>query len=166
MVAAAVILPKNINLEGLNDSKQLSEKQRFNLKVEIEKKAISFCISEVCNHQIDKINILNASFLAMHLALEGLKSTPELILVDGNRFKPYQFIPYQCIVKGDSIYQSIAAASVLAKCYRDNLMKNLALKHPSYAWERNMGYPTKLHYEGIKNFGITDFHRKTYKGVF
>lgn len=165
VVAAAVILPKNINIEGLNDSKKLNENQRELLKIEILKNAVCYAIAEIDNHQIDKINILNASFLAMHNALDALTLTPEMILVDGNRFKPYKFIPYQCIIKGDGKFQSIAAASILAKCYRDDLMKTLSKTFGHYGWEHNMGYPTRLHYEGIKKYGITEFHRKTYKGV-
>lgn len=162
VVAAAVILPKNFTHPLLNDSKKLSENTRKELKIEIENKALAYAVAEVSNLEIDKINILNASFLAMHKALDKLLVIPELILVDGNRFLPYPFIPHQCIIKGDSKYFSIAAASVLAKCYRDDLMSDLAKIHPHYGWEKNVGYPTLLHRKGIENQGVTPLHRMSF----
>ncbi|HOZ29566.1 MAG TPA: ribonuclease HII [Bacteroidales bacterium] len=161
--AAAVILPNDYKNKLLNDSKQLSEKQRDKLRPEIEKEAVSWAVAFVDNIEIDKINILNASILAMHKAIEQLKVIPELLLIDGNRFKPYQNIPHKCIVKGDSLYMSIAAASVLAKTYRDEFMYKLHLNHPEYAWNKNKAYPTKLHRDAIAKFGITKYHRLTYK---
>ena len=162
VVAAAVILPKDYYHPKLNDSKKLSEKERESIKIDIENEAISFAIAEVSNEKIDEINILNASFLAMHHAIAKLSLIPELILVDGNRFKPYNFIPHECIVKGDGKYFSIAAASVLAKCYRDNLMKQLALEFPHYGWEHNVGYPTLKHRKGIEIQGVTPLHRLSF----
>ena len=140
--AAAVILPKNVNIVGLNDSKKLSEKQRYNLREEIIKTAICYYVSQVDNNEIDKINILWASVSAMQKSLDKLQITPEHIIVDGNKFKPYKNIPYTCIVKGDGKYQSIAAASVLAKTFRDDYMKELHNKFPDYNWLNNKGYPT------------------------
>ena len=163
VVAAAVILPKAYKNTILNDSKQLTEKKRLLLDEELKNEAIAWAIAEVDNHEIDKINILKASFLAMHRAMDQLTTHPEFILVDGNRFVPYKELPFECVVKGDGKYLSIAAASVLAKNYRDQLMKNLAEKHPHYGWERNAGYPTKQHREGIKKHGITELHRKSFK---
>lgn len=161
--AAAVILPKNYKNKLLNDSKQLSEKKRNILKEEIEKDAIAFGVGIVDNLEIDKINILNASFLAMHRAVEQLKITPELLLIDGNRFKPYKDIPHECIIKGDGKFLSIAAASVLAKTYRDEFMLESDKKHPEYQWKKNKGYPTKAHREAIKKIGTTDIHRMSFK---
>ncbi len=161
--AAAVILPKNYKNKLLNDSKQLSEKKRLILREEIEKDAIAFGVGVVDNNEIDEINILNASFLAMHRAIENLKQTPELLLIDGNRFKPYKEIPYECIIKGDGKFLSIAAASILAKTYRDEFMENAHQKHPEYDWKSNKGYPTKKHREAIKQIGITDLHRKSFQ---
>lgn len=161
--AAAVILPKNYKNKLLNDSKQLSEKKRDLLRLEIEKDAIAFGVGIVDNHEIDKINILNASFLAMHRAVEQLKVTPELLLIDGNRFKPYPNIPHECIIKGDGKFLSIAAASVLAKTYRDEFMFAAHQKHPEYAWNKNKGYPTKAHREAIKKVGSTDIHRMSFR---
>lgn len=161
--AAAVILPKNYKNKLLNDSKQLSEKKRDILRIEIEKDAIAFGIGIVDNVEIDKINILNASFLAMHRAVQQLKQTPELLLIDGNRFKPYPNIPHECIIKGDGKFLSIAAASVLAKTYRDDFMFDAHEKHPEYAWNKNKGYPTKTHREAIKKTGTTDLHRMTFR---
>ena len=161
--AAAVILPKNYKNKLLNDSKQLSEKKRDLLRLEIEKDAIAFGVGIVDNHEIDKINILNASFLAMHRAVEQLKVTPELLLIDGNRFKPYPNIPHECIIKGDGKFLSIAAASVLAKTYRDEFMFAAHQKHPEYAWNKNKGYPTKAHREAIKKVGTTDIHRMSFR---
>jgi ribonuclease HII len=160
--AAAVILPKNFKNVLLNDSKKLTDKQRYELRLLIEEKAVTFAVGEVCNKEIDEINILNASFLAMHKALDKLQSSPEIILVDGNRFKPYKNIKHDCIVKGDSKMMNIAAASVLAKTYRDDYMKNLALQYHQYGWEHNMGYPTSKHREGIRMHGPTAFHRLTF----
>jgi len=161
--AAAVILPKDYKNKILNDSKQVSEKKRELLRIEIEKEAIAFGIGIVDNHEIDKINILNASFLAMHRAAEQLKSTPELLLIDGNRFKPYKNIPHECIVKGDAKFLSIAAASILAKTYRDDFMFAAHQKHPEYAWNKNKGYPTKAHREAIRKNGTTHLHRMTFR---
>ena len=161
--AAAVILPKNYKNKLLNDSKQLSEKKRDLLRIEIERDAIAFGVGIVDNHEIDKINILNASFLAMHRAVEQLKKTPELLLIDGNRFKAYKDIPHECIIKGDGKFLSIAAASVLAKTYRDEFMFNAHEKYPDYAWNKNKGYPTKAHREAIKKVGTTNLHRITFR---
>jgi ribonuclease HII len=163
VVAAAVILPKNYSHPLLNDSKQLSKSDRNSLKVEIENVALAYAIAEVSHTVIDQINILNASILAMHFALEKLETQPELILVDGNRFKPYRFIPYECVIKGDGKYFSIAAASVLAKCYRDDLMVNLNKVHPEYGWIQNVGYPTKQHRLAIEEYGFTPWHRLSFK---
>lgn len=163
VVAAAVILPKNFQCDILNDSKQLSEKQRDLLRVIIEKEALAWSVAEVDNHEIDKINILNASILAMHKAINKLKIKPEFIIVDGNKFKPYQEIPHKTIVKGDSKYLSIAAASVLAKTHRDELMYRLHDQFPQYDWKQNKAYPTKKHKAAIREFGVTDYHRLTFK---
>jgi ribonuclease HII len=163
VVAAAVILPVNFKHELLNDSKQLTEKQRLLLKPIIEKEAISFGVSFVDQNKIDEINILNASILAMHNSLEKLKIVPEFIIVDGNRFKNYLNIPHQTIVKGDGKYLSIAAASVLAKTYRDAYMKKLHTDFPEYKWHKNKGYPTKEHRKAIREFGVTEHHRKSFK---
>lgn len=161
--AAAVILPKNYKNKLLNDSKKLSEKKRDLLRLEIEKDAIAFGVGVVDHLEIDKINILNASFLAMHRAVEQLKQSPELLLIDGNRFKPYPNIPHECIVKGDAKFLSIAAASILAKTYRDEFMFNAHEKHPEYAWNKNKGYPTKAHREAIKKHGVTEIHRVSFQ---
>lgn len=160
--AAAVILPDDFSNELLNDSKQLSEKQRAVLRPLIEREALDWAVASVNNHEIDRINILNASILAMHRALDQLRLRPEHIIVDGNRFKMYQDIPSLCIVKGDGKYMSIAAASVLAKTHRDEYMENLHERFPVYNWKRNKGYPTKEHRQGIADHGITDFHRKSF----
>ena len=160
--AAAVILPEDYQNELLNDSKQLTEKKRYQLREIIERDAISWAVGIVTPDEIDKINILNASILAMHRALDQLKVHPEAIIVDGNRFKPYQKLPHTTIVKGDSKYLSIAAASILAKTYRDDYMNKLAEEYPQYDWLSNKGYPTKKHREAIKQFGITPYHRKSY----
>ena len=162
VVAAAVILPSNFRNDILNDSKQLTEKKRYALRPIIEKEALAWAIGVVDNKEIDEINILNASFLAMHRALDQLGKLPDSILVDGNRFTPYNNIEHHCIVKGDGIYMSIAAASVLAKTYRDDMMTELAKQFPFYGWERNMGYPTKSHREGIREHGTTPFHRMSF----
>jgi ribonuclease HII len=161
--AASVILPKNYKNKWLDDSKKLSDKDRYELRPEIEQKAITWAIGIVDNLEIDEINILKASFLAMHRALDKLKQMPELLLIDGNRFTPYKKIPHQCIVKGDSKYLNIAAASILAKTYRDDYMKEQALVYPQYSWEQNMAYPTKKHREAIKQFGTTPLHRLTFQ---
>lgn len=163
VTAAAVILPPNFNLPLLNDSKKLTEKQRFALRPEIEHQAIAYAIAHVYQEEIDEINILNASIKAMHLALEQLSKKPEYIIVDGNRFKSFQEIPHQCIVKGDGKYQNIAAASVLAKTYRDDFMEKLGLEFPQYDWKKNKGYPTKKHREAIKKYGITTYHRTSFQ---
>ena len=160
--AAAVILPEDYQNELLNDSKQLTEKKRYLLREIIERDAIAWAVGIVTPEEIDKINILNASILAMHRALDQLKVRPEAIIVDGNRFKPYQKLPHTTIVKGDGKYLSIAAASILAKTYRDDYMNKLAEEYPQYDWLSNKGYPTKKHREAIKQFGITPYHRKSY----
>ena len=163
VVAAAVILPENFTHELLNDSKQLTEKQRQLLKPIIEKEALAFAVAFVYQDKIDEINILNASILAMHRSIELLKITPEFIIVDGNKFKNFKDVPHRTIVKGDSIYLSIAAASVLAKTYRDDYMEKIHLEFPNYKWFKNKGYPTKEHRQAIREFGITIHHRKTFK---
>ncbi len=160
--AAAVILPDDYQNELLNDSKQLTEKRRYELREIIERDAVAWAVGIVTPEEIDKINILNASILAMHRALDQLKVRPEAIIVDGNRFKPYQKLPHTTIVKGDGKYLSIAAASILAKTYRDDYMNRLAEEYPQYDWLSNKGYPTKKHREAIKQFGITPYHRKSY----
>lgn len=162
VVAAAVILPKNFKHDLLNDSKKLTQKQRYILRDVIEKEAIDWAISEVDNIKIDEINILNASFLAMHQALDKLTIKPELLLIDGNRFSPYNYIPHECIVKGDGKFYSIAAASVLAKTYRDDLMIELHKQYPYYGWDKNAAYPTKVHRKGIMEHGTTPLHRMSF----
>jgi ribonuclease HII len=162
VVAAAVILPKDFKHPLLNDSKQLRKEERDALRDEIKNSALAWAIAEVDHAEIDQINILNASFKAMHLAIDQLTLTPELLLIDGNRFKPYKNIPHACIVKGDGKYLSIAAASILAKTHRDEVMLHLAQQYPGYKWESNMGYPTPSHREGIKLLGITPYHRKSF----
>jgi len=160
--AAAVILPHDFDLPELNDSKKLTEKKRYELRKKIEDTATDFAIASVSNEEIDKINILNATFKAMHMAIEKLKITPEHLLIDGNRFKPYKNIPFTCIVKGDGKYANIAAASILAKTYRDDYMVDLAKKYPEYGWDTNKGYGTKKHLEAIEKYGITPHHRKSF----
>ena len=170
--AAAVILPENYQNDLLNDSKQLTEKKRYQLREIIERDAVAWAVGVVTPEEIDKINILNASILAMHRALDQLKVRPEAIIVDGNRFKPYtpplleggrgEAIPHTTIVKGDAKYLSIAAASILAKTYRDDYMNRLAEEYPQYDWLSNKGYPTKKHREAIRQYGITPYHRKTF----
>ena len=160
--AAAVILPPDYQNELLNDSKKLTAKKRYALREEIERDAIAWAVGIVTPEEIDKINILNASFLAMHRALDQLKVRPEAVIVDGNRFKPYQDLPSTTIVKGDGKYLSIAAASILAKTYRDDYMLSLAEDYPQYDWQSNMGYPTKKHRQAILEHGITPYHRKSY----
>lgn len=161
--AAAVILPKDFKNKILNDSKQLTDKVRYELRDIIEKEALAFAVSQISNIEIDKINILNASILGMHRAVDQLKIKPELLLIDGNRFKTYKEIPHKCIIKGDAKFLSIAAASILAKTYRDDFMTEAAIKFPGYGWEKNMGYPTKLHREGIRKQGTTPLHRLTFR---
>jgi len=161
--AAAVILPRNFKNELLNDSKQIKEKERDQLRKIIEKEAVAFAVGQVNNIEIDEINILNASFLAMHRALDQLKTRPEFILIDGNRFKAYKKIPHQCIVKGDGKYMNIAAASILAKTYRDEFMKETAQTYVHYGWEKNMGYPTMKHRDAIRKHGTTPLHRMTFQ---
>lgn len=161
--AAAVILPKNYQNEKLNDSKQINEKTRYQLREQIEKDAIAFAVGIVDNIEIDKINILNASFLAMHRAIDKLNIKPEYLLIDGNRFNPYKGVKHSCIIKGDSIYMSIAAASVLAKTYRDDYMLIIHEEFPNYKWSKNKGYPTKFHREAIAQYGITKYHRLSYR---
>ena len=163
VVAAAVILPEDFEHPLLNDSKQLTEKQRELLRPFIEKNAIAYGVSYINEQKIDEINILQASILAMHKAIEKLTVTPEHIIVDGNKFKPYRNIPYKTIVKGDAKFMSIAAASVLAKTYRDEFMQKIDLEFPAYFWKKNKGYPTKQHREAIREFGITSYHRKTFR---
>ena len=160
--AAAVILPEDYHNELLNDSKQLTEKRRYELREIIQRDAVTWAVGVVTPEEIDKINILNASILAMHRALDQLKVRPEAVIVDGNRFKPYQNLPHTTIVKGDGNYLSIAAASILAKTYRDDYMNQLAAKYPQYDWLSNKGYPTKKHRAAIKQYGITPYHRKSY----
>jgi ribonuclease HII len=160
--AAAVILPEGYQNELLNDSKQLTERRRYQLREIIERDAVAWAVGIVTPEEIDKINILNASILAMHRALDQLKVRPEAVIVDGNRFKPYQKLPYTTIVKGDAKYLSIAAASILAKTYRDDYMNRLAEEYPQYDWRSNKGYPTKKHRDAIRQSGITPYHRKSY----
>lgn len=160
--AAAVILPKGYDNPLLNDSKQLTEKRRYALRDTIVRDAVAWAIGIVTPEEIDKINILNASFLAMHRALDQLTVRPEAIIVDGNRFTPYHDVPYATIVKGDGKYQAIAAASILAKTFRDDYMDRLTTEYPYYDWQKNKGYPTRAHREGIRLHGITPYHRKSY----
>lgn len=160
--AAAVILPPDYHNDELNDSKQLSEKRRYALREVVMRDAVAWAVGVVTPKEIDKINILNASILAMHRALDQLKVRPEAIIVDGNRFKPYQNLPYSTIVKGDGKYLSIAAASILAKTFRDDYMNTLAEEYPQYDWLSNKGYPTRKHREAIRQYGITPYHRKSY----
>ena len=163
VVAAAVILPKNYTHGSLNDSKQLNREEREELAQEIQQHALSWAIAEVGNEEIDKTNILKASFKAMHLALGKLSTKPDLLLIDGNRFQPYGEFKFECIVKGDATYLSIAAASVLAKTYRDALMAKLSGQYPGYGWEHNVGYPTEEHRDGIRSLGITPYHRRSFQ---
>jgi ribonuclease HII len=161
--AAAVILPDNFNCPDLNDSKQLSEKKRYELRNFIETNALSFGVAMVDNNEIDEINILNASILAMHRALEKLNKKPQALLIDGNRFKAYKEVPHHCIIKGDGKYLPIAAASILAKTYRDDFMFNIHQQYPNYQWDKNKGYPSQAHRNAIKEFGVTEYHRLSYK---
>lgn len=161
--AAAVILPEGFISEVLNDSKQLTEKQRYALREVIELEALAWAVGICDQHEIDRINILNASILAMHKALAQLSVQPQHIIVDGNRFKPFGKIPHTCLVKGDSRYLSIAAASVLAKTYRDDYMLKIHARFPVYGWDHNKGYPTGEHREAIVRYGITEHHRKSFR---
>jgi ribonuclease HII len=163
VTAAAIILPENFTNSILNDSKKLSEKNRFRLKPIITESAISFGVAHIEPLVIDDINILNASILAMHKAIEQLETSSTFIIVDGNKFKPFKNFTHECIVKGDSKYMSIAAASVLAKTYRDELMNTLHLEYPMYNWKQNKGYPTKEHREAIRKYGLTKYHRKSFR---
>lgn len=160
--AAAVILPPDYHNERLNDSKKLTARQRYALRQDIERDAVAWAVGVVTPQEIDQINILNASILAMHRALDQLQVRPEAIIVDGNRFKPYRDLPHTTIVKGDGKYLSIAAASILAKTYRDDEMVRLAQEYPDYDWQHNMGYPTRKHREAIRQHGITSYHRRTF----
>ena len=161
--AAAVILPEYFKLELLNDSKKLTEKLRYQLRPVIENEALGWAVASFDNNEIDKVNILNASIFSMHRALDLLRIRPEHIIVDGNRFKSYQAIPYTTVIKGDGKYLSIAAASVLAKTYRDDYMIMLHNKHPEFGWSKNKGYPTSFHREAIQRYGITSYHRRSFK---
>lgn len=163
VVAAAVILPKEYQHELLNDSKQLGKGEREQLRADIIRDALAYAVAEADNKEIDQINILNASFMAMHRAVEKLKEVPELLLIDGNRFTVYKDIPHECIVKGDGKYLSIAAASILAKTHRDELMIRLGSEFPGYGWDTNYGYPTPEHRDGIRAQGITPYHRKSFQ---
>lgn len=163
VVAAAVILNPKKPIIGLDDSKKINEKTRELLRPEIEAKALAWAVGIVTNVEIDEINILKGSFVAMHRALDQLKTRPQLIIVDGNRFIPYRETPHETIVKGDSKYQNIAAASILAKTHRDEIMRQLHQQHPHFGWDRNKGYPTKEHRLGIREFGATEWHRMSFK---
>ncbi|MCF0205205.1 MAG: ribonuclease HII [Muribaculaceae bacterium] len=163
VTAAAVILPPDFQNELLNDSKQLTERQRETLRPIIEREALAWAVANVSEKEIDQINILNASILAMHRAIDALSLRPQALLIDGNRFKKYHDIPHTTIVKGDATMMSIAAASVLAKTHRDELMLRLAEEFPQYGWQQNKGYPTKAHREAIDKFGITPYHRLSYR---
>ena len=163
VTAAAIILPKEFENPLLNDSKKLSKNQRNALRQIIENCTTNFAVTHISPKQIDSINILNASILAMHKAIDQLTQVPEFILVDGNRFKPYKKIPYKCIIKGDSKFMSIAAASILAKTYRDAYMEKIHEEYPVYNWRQNKGYPTKEHREAIRKYGITRYHRKSFR---
>ena len=163
VMAAAVILPKKYKHKLLNDSKQLSRKKREQLRKDVEQDAVSWTVAEVTNEEIDKINILNASFKAMHLAISKLSLRPELLLIDGNRFNSYEDLRHECIVKGDGKYLSIAAASILAKTYRDDYMNELHIKFPGYSWNTNVGYPTCAHRQALIDLGTTPYHRKSFQ---
>ena len=163
VTAAAVILKDNFKNKLLNDSKQLSEKNRNSLRILVEEEALCYGVSHVMMEEIDKINILNASILGMHRSIEQLSTIPEHIAVDGNKFKPYEEIPHQCVIKGDGKYLNIAAASILAKTYRDEFMAKIHEEYPMYNWKQNKGYPTKQHREAIKKYGITKYHRKSFR---
>ncbi len=160
--AAAVILPENFIIPELNDSKKLSEKKRYKIREEIEKQALSWSVAKVDNKTIDKINILNASILAMHKAIDNLHIKPEFLLIDGNRFKPYNSIEHYCFIKGDSKFASIAAASILAKTYRDDFMKKIHNEFPVYNWDKNKGYASKYHINAIREYGYSKYHRRSF----
>ena len=161
--AAAVILPKGFNHPLLNDSKQLSEKQRYAARQVVEQSALAWAVARVNPEEIDKINILNASFLAMHRAIDQLNPAPESLLIDGNRFNPYRDLPFHCIIKGDAKMLSIAAASILAKTYRDDYMMQLDAEYPHYLWRSNKGYPTRVHREAIQEYGPSPHHRRSFR---
>jgi len=161
--AAAVILNPKKRIKGLDDSKKLTDAMRYKLRPEIEDKALAFAVAALDNVEIDKYNILKSSFFAMHKAINLLQIKPQWLLIDGNRFIPYDGIPHQCEIKGDARFQAIAAASILAKTYRDDYMKEIHQEFPAYAWDKNMGYPTKAHRAAIKEFGISPYHRLTFK---
>ena len=163
VVAAAVIFPKGYKNNLLNDSKKLTKKQRLLFRDQIQKDALAYAVAEVSHKEIDEINILQASLLAMHHALDALKISPQFVIVDGNKFNTYREIPHECIIKGDGKYLSIAAASILAKTYRDEKMEELAKQYPYYSWQTNAGYPTKAHREGIRKHGVSPYHRLTFK---
>jgi ribonuclease HII len=161
--AAAVILPKDFEHPQLNDSKLLSEKQRYDLRPIIESNAITFAVASLCNNTIDELNILQASLRCMHEAIKKLSITPQALLIDGNRFHPYAAIPHECIVQGDGLYASIAAAGILAKTYRDDFMQGLHAAHPQYGWARNKGYGTKEHQLALTKFGPSPYHRRSFR---
>lgn len=161
--AAAVILPYDFRNEEINDSKQLTAIQRGKMREIIERDAVAWAVGQVSEQEIDKINILNASFLAMNRAIQQLNTKPQLLLIDGNRFKNQTDIPYKTVVKGDATFLSIAAASILAKCYRDELMEKLHLEYPQYGWNQNKGYPTPAHQEAVLKFGLTPYHRRSFQ---
>jgi ribonuclease HII len=163
VVAAAVILPKEYRHEWLNDSKQLTREERMGLRGDILHDALAWAVAEVSHTEIDAINILNASFKAMHQALDQLILRPEFLLIDGNRFKPYRDLPFECVIRGDGEYLAIAAASILAKTHRDELMTRLSDEFPGYGWNTNVGYPTEEHREGILKLGITPYHRRSFR---
>lgn len=165
VVAAAVILPRRFRHKVLNDSKQLNGKVREELREMILEKAVDWAIAEVSTEEIDKINILNASFLAMHRAIDQLRITPELLLIDGNRFNAYKNISHQCVIDGDAIYLSIAAASILAKTHRDKIMREYAQQYEGYGWETNVGYATPFHRKAIRELGLTPLHRKSFRCI-
>ena len=162
VVAAAVILPRGMDFPDFDDSKKLSEKQREKLRIKVLENAAAYGVGVVSAEEIDEINILNASFLAMHRAIDQLKIRPELLLIDGNRFNPYKGIKHQCIVGGDAKYQAIAAASILAKTTRDHIMEELDNQYPKYNWKKNKGYPTIEHKNAVAEFGMSPYHRKTF----
>jgi len=161
--AAAVIFPPDFKFIGINDSKKLTETQRYALREVIQREAISYAIGQVDADEIDRINILNASFLAMHHALDLLSVSAEFLIIDGNRFKSYGSVPHECIIQGDGKYLSIAAASILAKTYRDDYMANLAIQYPQYDWKNNKGYATLKHRQAVMEYGISPYHRKTFR---
>lgn len=161
--AAAVIFPPDFKFIGINDSKKLTEMQRYSLREIIQKEAVAYAVAQVDAEEIDRINILNASFLAMHRALDLLPVCAEFLIIDGNRFKPYNSIPHECIIQGDGKYLSIAAASILAKTYRDDFMSSLAIQHPQYGWKENKGYATSRHRQAVMDYGLSPYHRKTFR---